>query len=210
MDKQLLLILNAQKDFMKSGAVQIDGSEAVIPIINKYIHDEEIAYMVISSISHPRNHISFSKMHGVRPGTIVDGEVRWPNHCISLSRGAELATDLDVDSFTGDTLYTFTGRCPTMLCKSALTDEVKEYIDKCDPDVFIIVGLDLDEVIPNTALDLRLITDKPICIDIPGCRQKEDKRFFKRFQELHDSNINLMFSTSDPRFYYDRKNEIRH
>jgi nicotinamidase/pyrazinamidase len=92
-----LLIVDLQNDFLHRGALPVKDADAVIPTINKMIPFFE--HIIVSQDWHPKNHVSFAKTHGKRPGEWIkiNGKKQrlWPEHCVQKTLGAELASSLD-------------------------------------------------------------------------------------------------------------------
>lgn len=87
---RILLVVDVQKDFCEGGSLAVNGGNAVVPIINKYIdtflRDEEIPGEIIYTRDwHPHNHSSFKVNGGP-----------WPPHCVQGTPGAEFHSDLRV------------------------------------------------------------------------------------------------------------------
>lgn len=83
--RDALLIVDVQCDFLPGGALAVPDGDAVIPALNRYIARavEADARVFASRDWHPPNHCSFREQGGV-----------WPRHCVSGTRGAQLASDL--------------------------------------------------------------------------------------------------------------------
>jgi nicotinamidase/pyrazinamidase len=84
-DKDALLIVDLQNDFLPGGALAVPGGNEVIPVLNAYIERFYRHWLPVyaSRDWHPANHCSFAAQGGP-----------WPPHCIAGSRGAEFADSL--------------------------------------------------------------------------------------------------------------------
>lgn len=74
-----LLIVDLQKDFLPGGALAVAGGDAVIPVLNEYLHRFQAKGLPVFLTRdwHPPNHCSFRAQGGP-----------WPPHCVAGSAGA--------------------------------------------------------------------------------------------------------------------------
>ena len=80
-----LLIVDVQNDFCPKGALPIEGGDAVVPVLNRWI-DAALALKAPVCASrdwHPLAHLSFKEQGG-----------EWPPHCLQDSDGARFHPDL--------------------------------------------------------------------------------------------------------------------
>lgn len=86
-----LIIVDVQNDFLPGGALPVPDGDAVIPVLNEYIHAFRAANLPIVATRdwHPRNHCSFKEQGGP-----------WPAHCVAGSPGAEFAENLKLPEDT--------------------------------------------------------------------------------------------------------------
>ena len=80
-----LIIVDAQNDFCPGGALPVKNGDAVIPVLNEYIHYFQSVRAPIFATRdwHPRNHVSFKERGGP-----------WPSHCVQGNKGADFHPDL--------------------------------------------------------------------------------------------------------------------
>lgn len=80
-----LLLVDVQNDFCPGGALAIDGGDAVVPVLNRWIEAAVAKDIPVyaSRDWHPAGHISFQSKGGP-----------WPPHCIQDTPGASLRKDL--------------------------------------------------------------------------------------------------------------------
>ncbi len=95
----VLLVVDAQNDFMPGGGLAVPDGAAVVPVINRLAAN--FANVVLTQDWHPAGHISFASSHpGAKPfatAALAYGtQVLWPDHCVQGTEGAELHRDLDV------------------------------------------------------------------------------------------------------------------
>lgn len=84
-DRDALLIVDVQNDFLPGGNLPVPAGDAVIPALNRYITLFARGGRPILATRdwHPAGHCSFRQQGGI-----------WPPHCIAGSKGAELAAQL--------------------------------------------------------------------------------------------------------------------
>lgn len=93
-----LLIVDVQNDFLPGGALEVPGSDAVIPVINRIIPRFDL--VVAAQDWHPEGHGSFASSHpGRKPFEQIDlhglAQTLWPDHCVQGTRGTEYSAALD-------------------------------------------------------------------------------------------------------------------
>lgn len=78
-DKSALILVDVQNDFCPGGALAVKEGDAVVPVLNRYIHlfSEAGAPIYATRDWHPADHISFAEQGGI-----------WPAHCVRESEGA--------------------------------------------------------------------------------------------------------------------------
>jgi nicotinamidase/pyrazinamidase len=102
-ERDVLLIVDMQNDFMPGGALPVDDGDSIVPLVNRL--SRQFANVVLTQDWHPPGHISFASSHdGAAPfGSIAapyGDQALWPDHCVQGSRGAELHGDLACDRAT--------------------------------------------------------------------------------------------------------------
>jgi nicotinamidase/pyrazinamidase len=80
-----LLLVDIQNDFLPGGSLQVPGSDAVLPVVNRYIDLFESKALPVFATRdwHPEGHMSFKESGGP-----------WPAHCVQGRRGAEFPKTL--------------------------------------------------------------------------------------------------------------------
>lgn len=78
-DTDALVIVDVQNDFLPGGALAVPDSEAVLPVLNRWIDAAERAGVPIFFTRdwHPADHVSFEAQGGP-----------WPPHCVQDTEGA--------------------------------------------------------------------------------------------------------------------------
>ncbi|EHM02497.1 isochorismatase family protein [Acetobacteraceae bacterium AT-5844] len=102
MSVDLLLVVDAQPDFMPGGALPVPEGHLVVPIINRLL--PRFSHAVATQDWHPADHTSFASQHpGREPFQTIDlhyGEqVLWPDHCVQGTPGADLHPELEAHHF---------------------------------------------------------------------------------------------------------------
>src|SRR5207249_8782476 len=98
-DRDLLLVVDVQNDFLPGGALAVPDGGAVVPIVNALAR--RFAHVALTQDWHVAGHLSFASSHAGRKPfetiTLPYGlQVLWPDHCVQGSVGAELSTALRV------------------------------------------------------------------------------------------------------------------
>ncbi len=171
MNKEALIVVDYQKDFCPGGALAVNGGDAISSAIAKemYLTRMRSGLVVASFDWHPKDHSSFASSFGLPPFTMKGGEMKWPDHCVAGTEGAEMrfVPDLsdnrwenmvpapidrkvykgfekDVDSYSA-----FGGfETPDRSSKS-----LEEILRETGVRTVRIVGLALDYCVGSTALD---------------------------------------------------------
>jgi len=96
-EKNALIIVDVQNDFLPGGALAVRNGDAVIAPINAI--SPGFALVMATQDWHPANHLSFAANHaGKKVGEVIDldglPQVLWPAHCVQNTAGAALADGL--------------------------------------------------------------------------------------------------------------------
>jgi nicotinamidase/pyrazinamidase len=90
--RDALLVVDLQPDFMPGGALAVAEGESVVAPIAALAR--RFATVVATQDWHPRGHVSFASTHGRAPFSLLPlygGEqVLWPDHCVVDTAGAQL------------------------------------------------------------------------------------------------------------------------
>ena len=98
-DKDALIVVDVQYDFLPGGALAVQDGDAVIAPINGLAR--VFRHVVLTQDWHPKGHASFASSHpGRQPFELVDlhygPQVLWPDHCVQgTSRATGLASEYD-------------------------------------------------------------------------------------------------------------------
>ncbi|MBX7228790.1 MAG: bifunctional nicotinamidase/pyrazinamidase [Burkholderiaceae bacterium] len=162
MEKQALILVDIQSDFLPGGALAVPQADAILPIVGQLV--EQYKTVVATQDWHPSNHESFAANHpGHKPGDMIElyglKQVLWPVHCVQNTPGAQLSealsmhevriskvfrkgTDPKVDSYSG--FFDNGRRNSTGMGEWLKTQGIK---------AVSIVGLATDYCVKFTALD---------------------------------------------------------
>lgn len=99
---KILLVIDAQNDFMPGGALEVPEGDKIVPVINSI--QDEFDLVIAAQDWHPQDHISFASNH---PGKSVFEEIEvhgkpqtlWPDHCVQGTRGAQFHSNLKTDKW---------------------------------------------------------------------------------------------------------------
>jgi len=97
--RDLLLIVDVQRDFCADGALAVPDGDAVVPVVNALA--PRFATVALTQDWHPAGHLSFASSH---PGRLAfdtldlpyGPQTLWPDHCVQGSAGAAFHPVLDV------------------------------------------------------------------------------------------------------------------
>ena len=92
-DRDALVVVDLQHDFLPGGALAVGGGDAVVAPIAAL--GPAFATVVATQDWHPPGHVSFASAHpGRRPYETLQlpqgAQELWPDHCVAGSRGAAL------------------------------------------------------------------------------------------------------------------------
>ncbi|NIX77550.1 bifunctional nicotinamidase/pyrazinamidase [Microvirga sp. c23x22] len=98
-ETDIFIIVDVQNDFLPGGALAVPEGDAVIAPINKLA--KAFRHVVLTQDWHPKGHASFASSHASKkPFELIElsygSQVLWPDHCVQGTRGAEIASELDI------------------------------------------------------------------------------------------------------------------
>lgn len=91
-DRAAVIVVDYQNDFAdKNGALYVNGGETLLDYINSIMRvaKNKRELVITSQDWHPKNHISFASSFDKNPFEIIDGEMKWPDHCVADTWGAD-------------------------------------------------------------------------------------------------------------------------
>ena len=94
-----LVLIDVQNDFLPGGALEVPGSDAIVPILNRL--QPAFDLVVAAQDWHPAGHASFATSHdGAAPFSTTElsygTQTLWPDHCVQGTHGAAFVVDLEV------------------------------------------------------------------------------------------------------------------
>ncbi len=98
-DRDILLVVDVQNDFLPGGALGVRDGDAVVPIVNRLAR--RYAHVILTQDWHVAGHLSFASTHpGKAPFEAIElpygPQLLWPDHCVQGTAGAAFAPGLDI------------------------------------------------------------------------------------------------------------------
>jgi len=98
-DRDALIVIDVQNDFMPGGALAVPRGDEIVPIVSRLAR--HFAIVVLSQDWHPPGHVSFATSHAGRQPferiVLEYGEqVLWPDHCVQGTGGAAFHSGLSI------------------------------------------------------------------------------------------------------------------
>ncbi len=190
-DRDALIVVDMQEDFMPWGSLPVPNADKIIPRINEYISlfSSRGATIVATRDWHPSNHLSFKENGGI-----------WPRHCVQGTKGAEFVKGLNLPD---GTIIVSKATEPDKEAYSGFqgTDLAEELQRRGINRVFIC-GVATEYCVKNTALDAVklgfqtfLLEDAIMGVEVnPGDIQKaleEMRRAGVKFASINDFSRHL-------------------
>jgi nicotinamidase/pyrazinamidase len=177
---KVLIVVDMQNDFI-DGSLAVPFAQFTIPFINERIKSGEYHNIIYTRDWHIGNHPSFASQHGVEPFTMVNGEIKFPDHCVLNTHGAEITSKLEI------------GDNPLIIDKGIYNEEFAANFDPAlihGYDVEI-VGLALDYCVKATALKCYNIA-KSITILTEGVRGVDPEKSRETINTLRSIGVNIV------------------
>jgi len=105
-NNSVLLVVDAQNDFMPGGSLAIPDGDKIIPVINSLLNKFDL--VIFTQDWHPEDMTAFASNHkGKNPLDKYktkkgEEDILWPDHCINNSFGAKIHKDIKISSINGD------------------------------------------------------------------------------------------------------------
>ncbi len=98
-EKDVLLAIDLQADFMPGGALAVDEGDVVVPTVNALMR--AFSHIVVTQDWHPPGHASFATTHSAEPFATkrlhYGDQTLWPDHCVQGTSGAALHPELETE-----------------------------------------------------------------------------------------------------------------
>lgn len=188
MKRRILFIVDCQNDFFENGALAVSNSNEIIPVINELILKDKFDSIIVSKDWHPEDHSSFAITHGKEPFTEIDGEIRWPVHCVAGTEGAKIHKDIVIPIDMANNVHSiFKGTSKEKEEYSAVTKKVVHIVKDCD---VVVVGLATDYCVRATVLDLEEKTSNTtIYVCLAACRGVQEETTKKAVNEMLSGGV---------------------
>ena len=100
-EREVLIVVDIQRDFCPGGALAVPEGDAIIPAVNALAR--RFKHIVLTQDWHPPGHASFASSHpGKAPFDTIEldygAQTLWPDHCVQASDGATFHPALDIPS----------------------------------------------------------------------------------------------------------------
>lgn len=186
--RNVLVVVDVQKDFCAGGALEVPDSESLIQPLNQAIKKAlSLGMSVIFTRDwHPKNHSSFVEFGG-----------QWPAHCIQNTWGAEFHADLLIPDNSCHIVNA--GMESLKLGYSPYEDpRMFEFVNGPGIGSVLVTGIALEYCVRLTCLETIKLGKRVVAID-PLIRSiSEDKASIeKRWAELVDAGVLLAPSISE-------------
>jgi nicotinamidase/pyrazinamidase len=98
-NREVLIVVDIQRDFCPAGALGVPDGDAIIPAVNALA--QRFAHVVLTQDWHPPGHASFASAYpGKAPFETIEldygPQTLWPDHCVQGSEGAGFHPALDI------------------------------------------------------------------------------------------------------------------
>jgi nicotinamidase/pyrazinamidase len=130
-DRDLLLVVDVQNDFLPRGALAVPEGDAVVPLANALA--QRFVHVALTQDWHAPGHLSFASSHPGRAAfetiTLPYGaQILWPDHCVQGSFGAEFSPALSIPK-------------AELIVRKGYRREIDSYSAFCEADGVTLTGL---------------------------------------------------------------------
>ena len=130
-DRDLLLVVDLQNDFLPGGALGVPGGDEIVPVVNRLA--QRFAHTALTQDWHVAGHGSFASSHpGRAPFDTIElsygPQILWPDHCVQGMFGAELSSALDIPQ-------------AELIVRKGYRREIDSYSAFCEADGRTLTGL---------------------------------------------------------------------
>jgi nicotinamidase/pyrazinamidase len=185
-DREVLIVVDAQRDFCPGGWLAVPDGDKIMPVINRIARD--FRHVILTQDWHPPGHASFAGSHpGRRPFETIEvaygPQTLWPDHCVQGTDGAAFHPALDIPHAE---LVIRKGYNPAIDSYSAFRENDKQtptglagYLNERGIKRVTLCGLATDYCVLYSALDAReagfetaVVLDASRGIDLDGSLAK--------------------------------------
>lgn len=196
-NNRVLLIIDAQYDFMPGGSLAVTDGDKIIPVINALIPKFDL--IIFTQDWHPEGMEAFSSSHeGKKPfeqyiNSLGETDTLWPDHCVQDTHGAEIHEGIDISKITGDFYFFKKGMDKNKHPYSGFGAEgLKEFLDEKGVTKVFIVGLALDYCVKDTAIDSAMAGFDTIVIQ--DGTKPIDPNIDKVLEDFNDAGVKMIES----------------
>lgn len=201
--KNVLIIVDVQKDFCPRGNLAVSEGDVIIPLINRLTGSDIFDLIIATQDWHPKGHISFASTHRMKPfeniKTQYGMQALWPDHCVQGSEGAQLHPLLETANIhsiirkgfrkTIDSYSAFFEN--DKKTTTGLNGFIKEIMG-IEPFSLFIAGIATDVCVFNTAIDAKKILEyERVTIAIDACAGISEQNVNNTIKMLQDANVNI-------------------
>jgi nicotinamidase/pyrazinamidase len=98
-DRDVLIVVDPQRDFCPGGALAVPRGDEIMPVVNRLAR--RFAHVILTQDWHPPGHASFASAHpGRKPFETIEldygPQTLWPDHCVQGTDGAAFHPALDL------------------------------------------------------------------------------------------------------------------
>ncbi|UCE15196.1 MAG: bifunctional nicotinamidase/pyrazinamidase [Candidatus Heimdallarchaeota archaeon] len=205
-DKDALLVVDIQNDFLPGGALAVTDGDQIIPGVNilaAKFHQIE-SPIIFTQDWHPADHSSFASTHpGKNPYDLYEapgiGPVLWPDHCVQGSPGANIAPGLQTANAT---LILRKGFHKSIDSYSAFLENdkttetgLRTFLEAVGIERVFICGLALDYCVYYTAIDAKKQFEAVVVLDLTKPVNSPEDSVSNAFKDMVNNQV--LFVTSD-------------
>lgn len=193
---KVLLIIDAQYDFVPGGSLAVPEGDKIIPVINDLL--PKFNLIIFTKDWHPANHKSFASQHeGKNQFEEIElnglPQVLWPDHCVQNTRGSDIHEGINFEKINGDFYIFKKGMDAEVDSYSGFYDNgrknstgLAEFLNEKNVSKVFVTGLALDFCVAFTSIDSALEGfDTVVIKDATRSISKDnEERVFKEFDEV--------------------------
>lgn len=196
--REVLVVVDVQRDFCPGGALAVPAGDDIVPAVNRLAR--RFAHVVLTQDWHPPGHASFASAHPGRQAfeTIAmpyGAQTLWPDHCVQGTDGAAFHPALDVPHAE---LVIRKGYHPDIDSYSAFRENDRRtptglagYLRERGFERVALCGLATDFCVAFSALDARAAGFETAVV-LEACRAIDlDASLARALREMRDAGIAL-------------------